>query len=79
MPDEMWRILCAVDEGRLLMNSNGRYEIEGEERPDRKSREKLRSRGLIDHWYELGGRGSHWRVTAKGKAALRAAGFGVRS
>lgn len=75
---EQWRILVAIDDGRLSMNSAGRYVIDGEERPDRKSRERLRGRGLIDHFYEQG-RGTHWRVTAKGKAMLRAAGFGVRS
>lgn len=78
MTEEMWRILIAVDEGRLSVNRHGRYEIDREERPDRKSREKLRSRGLIAHYYSQELR-SHWRVTAKGKAALRAAGYGVRS
>jgi hypothetical protein len=78
LTNEMWRILIAIDERRLFMNTAGRYEIEGEERPDRKSREKVFKRGLAAHLYVL--RGDYpYRVTAKGKVALKAAGFGVRS
>ena len=69
--DEQARILRAVSEGRMVVNGAGRYVIDGEPRPDRKSREQLRGRGLIDHFYEQG-RGTHWRVTAKGKAVLDA-------
>lgn len=68
--DEMRRILRAIAENRMTVNSVGRYLIEGESRPDRRSRELLRGRGLIEHRYEMG-RGSYWRITAKGKAVLR--------
>lgn len=70
LTEEMLRILRAIDRGAMTVNEHGRYVISGEPRPDRLSRERLRNRGLIDHFYEQG-RGSHWRVTAKGKAVLR--------
>jgi hypothetical protein len=69
LTNEQMRILYAIREGRMTVNSHGRYVIEGEERPDRKSREQLRSRGLIAHFYERG-QGSHWRLTAKGNATF---------
>jgi hypothetical protein len=47
-PEDL-RILRAAAEGRLRSSSTGRWQIEGENRPDRKSRERLRSRNLI--WY----------------------------
>lgn len=68
LTDEHLRILIAVEDERLIVNKHGRYEIEGEERPDRKSREQLRSRGLIASRY--GNLDNPWRITAKGKTAL---------
>jgi len=69
LTEEQVRILRAIGEDRLTTNSYGRYVIEGEPRPDRKSREKLRGRGLIESWYEVG-RGSHWRLTERGRKVL---------
>lgn len=72
LTDEHLRILIAIDEGRMKCNQHGRYVIEEEERPDRKSREQLRSRGLAVPWYTFG-QGHEWRLTAKGRKVLRAA------
>lgn len=71
LTDEQLRILRAIQNGTFGLNSNGRYIIVGEARPDRKSRERLRGRGLIEHFYEQG-RGTQWRVTARGKRFLDA-------
>lgn len=72
-PDaEGFRILAAIRDGRMIVNEHGRYLIAGEDRPDRKTRERLRSRGYIDSRYDFGGRGSYWIVTARGVEALRA-------
>ena len=47
---EELRILRAAAEGRLTCgHSSGRWQIAGEPRPDRKSRERLKKRGLIDY------------------------------
>jgi len=69
LTDEHLRILIAIDEERFSVNRHGRYVIDGEERPNRKSREQLRSRGLISSHFERGV-GTWWRVTAKGKNLL---------
>jgi hypothetical protein len=55
-------------------NGNGRYIIVGQDRPDRKTRERLTSRGLIEHHYTYG-KGFEWRLTEKGRSALREVGF----
>lgn len=66
LPDEALRILIAVEERRLFRNKHGRFEIDREERPDRKTRESLRRRGLIVSVYGNDG----YRITATGKAEL---------
>lgn len=62
--DEEIRILIAAEEHRLFLNKQGRYEIDQEVRPDRRTRENLKKRGLLSFGYE--------RVTEKGAKALRA-------
>ena len=57
----------------MKSNANGRYIIEGQARPDRKTREKLTKRGLIENRYQMG-LGHHWLLTEKGRAALRQVG-----
>lgn len=69
LTDEMWRILRAISERRMNLNPAGRYIIPGEDRPDAKSREKLRKRGLIEHRYTQG-IGSYWCLTNKGWEVL---------
>jgi hypothetical protein len=55
LTDEQQRILRAAAQRRLRVNEHGRWLIDGEARPDRRSREKLRQRGLIDNppWDEM--------------------------
>lgn len=65
MTAEEMRILRAAAEGRLRMNSAGRYVIDGEARPDRKAREKLMLRALIS-WPTR----SVVPISSKGRAAL---------
>ena len=72
--NEALRILVAIRDKTLTMNSAGRYVIEGQERPDRATREKLRSRGLIENWW-VAGSGHEWRLTDKGRAALAEVGL----
>lgn len=67
--DEMARILVAIEDGRLFLNPAGRWEIQGEKRPERRSRDLLRGRGLIVSIWD---NGPKYRLTAKGRAALRA-------
>jgi len=62
------RIIIAIQDGRWDINSSGRYIIDGEERPDRKTRERLQKRGLIDWHYTANG--YEWYVTPKGDATL---------
>lgn len=64
LSDEEIRILIAAEEHRLFLNKQGRYEIDQEVRPDRRTRENLKKRGLLSFGYE--------RVTEKGAKALRA-------
>jgi hypothetical protein len=64
LTDEECRILIAAEEHRLFLNKQGRYEIDQEERPDRRTRENLKKRGLLSFGYE--------RITEKGAKALRA-------
>lgn len=78
LSDEECRILLAAEEERLYMNGNGRYEIDQEIRPDRRTRENLSKRGLIATVYKSGTYSparKHpsvvYRITAKGKSALR--------
>lgn len=73
LTDEHVRILYAVENGEMFVNRHGRYEIEGQERPDRKSREQLVKRGLIAWYYTEARNRSPWRLTAKGNAAVQAA------
>lgn len=66
LSDEEVRILRAVAAGRMTLNDASRYVIAGEPRPDRKARERLTKRDLID---------VPWRervpaLTAKGRDAL---------
>lgn len=68
--DEMLRILAAIEAGTFHVNSAGRYVIAGEPRPDRRSRELLRKRGLID-WSHRFGEGTKWHLTDGGREALR--------
>jgi hypothetical protein len=49
LTDEQRRILTAASQGRLVSLVSGRWAIYGEARPDRRSRERLKSRGLIDY------------------------------
>jgi hypothetical protein len=67
------RILCAVRDGVMGANSNGRYIIPGQARPDRRTRESLRSRGLIANRFSHE-RGYYWFLTEKGRTALHEAG-----
>lgn len=62
------RIIVAIQDGRFGTNKSGRYVIRGEERPDRRTRELLAKRGLIDWTYTDGFR---WFVTPEGEEALR--------
>lgn len=63
------RIIIAIQEDRFHENKHGRYVIDGEERPDRKTREALRKRGLIDSRFD--GKRFVWFVTEKGAAMLK--------
>jgi hypothetical protein len=63
------RIIIAIQDGRWGTNRAGRYMIDGEERPDRKTRERLQKRGLIE-WRYIVGHGYKWHVTPKGEATL---------
>ena len=63
LTDEECRILIAAGERRLFLNKAGRYEIDQEERPDRRTRENLKKRGLLSFGYES--------ITEKGAKALR--------
>lgn len=74
--NEELRILHAINEGRMKTNSAGRYVIDGEPRPNRATREKLRKRGYIEHWWDIKN-GYEWRITDKGLTALREVGFNV--
>ncbi len=49
LTDEHYRILRAAADRRLRTNRAARWTIAGEARPDRKSRERLKARGLIDY------------------------------
>ncbi len=68
---EQARILNAIKEKRFRVNLRGRYEIAGEERPERKERERLVKRGLIRSRYGAVDQWSVWYVTDKGEAAFR--------
>jgi hypothetical protein len=73
--NEHLRILLAVDEQRFrFKRATGRYEIEREEPPDRKSREQTQKRGYI----RCSGSGTawdDWTLTTKGCNALLSVGF----
>lgn len=63
---EQLRILVAAAEGRLSLNARSfRYEIEGEDPPNRWERQKLQKRGLLGR-PSRGGR----ILTEQGKEAL---------
>ncbi len=62
---EQARIVRAAASGRLRTNEHGRWVIAGEERPERKPRERLAKRGLIA-WQP----GGAVIATAAGLAAL---------
>lgn len=67
------RILQAAADGTLRTNENQRWTITGQQRPDRKSREQLKSRGLIDYGtHASSGRIDYRRLVAtpKGREAL---------
>lgn len=70
LTDEMLRIMRAIDREAMHANSSGRYVIAGEPRPDRRSRELLMKRGLIE-WRWKGE--TRWYLTDKGRAALSGA------
>lgn len=74
--NEQARILLAVRDGRLTVNGAGRYVIDGQARPNRKERERLTKRGMIDYRFEQG-RGSRWVITPRGLAALSLLGFAI--
>lgn len=65
------RIIIAIQDGCFGTNRHGRYEIYGQERPDRKTRENLRKRGLIDSRWNSERRQFEWVVTEKGAATLK--------
>lgn len=54
LTDEETRILLAASEARLFRNERGRYEIEDEIPPDRKTREDLMARGFLTMIYNNG-------------------------
>lgn len=58
LTDEEARILRAADRGALRVNGSGRYVIDGEARPDRKSRERMFQRGYL---------GWKWTMTRLGR------------
>lgn len=68
------RILWAAREGRMHTNRSGRYVIDGEPRPDRKTRERLVRRGWIawtrGEQYDAFDLGGEVRITDLGYAAL---------
>lgn len=66
---EILRQLRAARDGRFLCNEHGRYLIEGESRPDRKTREKLIGNGQIT-WRFRPTRGME--LTEKGRRELEA-------
>lgn len=82
LTDEMVRIMRAINDGTFGVNANGRYIIFGQARPDRRSRELLQKRGLIDWRYEVDRKANTrvlwststgryvWFVTAKGLEKL---------
>lgn len=72
LSDEAFRILYAVKERRLYRDKRGRFAIDGEEPPDRRTREQLRRQGFIVPVYGNDG----YRITATGDAAL---GSGIRA
>lgn len=68
MSTEELRILRAARAGRLGTNVHGRYEIDGEGRPERRVREVLMRKDFLTS--------PHWRtgrvsITSEGEAALR--------
>lgn len=78
LTDEMLRILRAVERGDLYVNRHGRYNIVGQLRPDRKSRERLLGRGYIVNTWKLHFHDSQesikepYRLTDLGRKALGA-------
>lgn len=65
---EQVRILRAARDGRLRVNGNGRYEIEGELSPDRRERERLMHRDLLPR-----GQRTPVPLTMRGEDALAVA------
>lgn len=49
LTDEHYRILRAAGNGHLASNRAGRWVIHGDARPDRRSRERLKARGLLGY------------------------------
>ena len=75
--DEQLRILRAAHEGRLVSNEHGRWVITGEaQRPERRERQRLHGRGMIDYARTASDREDYNQLvaTARGVAALAAAG-----
>ncbi len=72
--NEGLRILLAIKNRTMGSNSSGRYIIVGQDRPDRKTREQLSKRGLIEHWWDIKN-GYEWRLTDKGRDALSVVGL----
>lgn len=68
---EELRILQAAADGRLRRGEIGRYLIDGESNPDRRTRERLMSRGWIEHAFFFPGT---VRIRPEGLAFLRALG-----
>jgi len=65
---EQLRILVAAAQGSLVLTNDLRYVIAGEERPDRRERERLMKRGMLERvWC------GPVSLTPKGIEALRAA------
>lgn len=68
LSDEEYRILLAAQEGTLYLSSQGRWQIQGEEVPDRRTRENLVKRFCIapvGRWPQIS-----YRITPKGKTAF---------
>lgn len=66
---EQLRIMVAAAQSRLKIEPpNFRYEIEGEEPPDRRDRERLQKRGLLERVFK-----GRVLLTEKGIDALKSA------
>lgn len=46
--DEARRLLLAARDERIFMAESGRWKIHGDKPPDRRERERLKDRGLLD-------------------------------